>query len=472
MRKIIGFVFWAIALQVNAQPLQLDMNVFEKRRQAFVEEMQPDAVAVFPCKPVYNRNLDVDYGYRQESNFYYLTGFEEPESILFLDPSAPKHKYVLFVRKRDRRRETYDGPRAGVEGAVSTFKADTAYYYDDFRSKLWPLFKFDRPIYYTFGINPELDDLMQKAFIERRAGGLWPIIDPAPIVNARRQIKTEGDLAMGMRKTVDISSLGFLEAIKSIAPGRYEYEIQAVFEYVYRSNGSPRNGYPCIVGSGPNSTILHYNKNDRQMQSGEMILMDCGAEYGYYSADITRSVPVNGKFTQEQRDIYEIVLRAQQAAIDAVKPGVKKSQLDDIIDNILGEGLVQLGFIRDKKDFRMFSLHGYAHWLGLEVHDVGAYSKKGESVILQEGMCFTVEPGLYTRPDVFEKMQEAGYSKSEISTIRKKVEKYMNIGVRIEDDILVTKDGYENLSAAVPREIEALERLMSEQGMLDLTMAH
>jgi Xaa-Pro aminopeptidase len=465
MKRLVLLFLFFVTVSALAQPLQLDMEVFAKRRAAFIEKMQPNSVAIFPCKPVYLRNLDVEYVYRQESNFYYLSGFEEPESILLINPSHPKHKFVMFVRKRDLRRETYDGPRAGLEGAMATFRADTALFYDDFPRGLRPFIQFDRPLYYTFGINPELDEKMRDSFVERRAGGNWPITDPSPILAEMRLIKNDGDWKMGMKKAVDISALAHIEAIKSIQPGMNECEIQAVFEYVYRKNGSPRNGYPCIVGSGPNSTILHYNVNNRQMRDGEVILMDCAAEYGFYSADITRTVPVNGKFSKEQREIYEIVFAAQEAAIKMVKPGVVKSALDDAIDEILGSGLVKLGFIKDKKDHRMFTLHGYAHWIGLEVHDVGAYTENGKSVTLQPGMTFTIEPGIYVRPDVFDKMKERGYSDEDVASIRAQVEKYMHVGVRIEDDIVVTESGYENLSAAVPREIDAIEKLMREKGI-------
>ncbi len=468
MRTLLTLFFITLVKTTIAQPLQLDMDVFTQRRQAFMAQMQPGAVAILPCKPVYTRNLDVEYVYRQESNFYYLSGFEEPESLLFLNPAAPKHKFVMFLRKRNRRRETYDGQRAGVEGAMSTFRADTAYYVDDFERELFRHMRYDRPVYFTFGINPKYDDLIKTGLVDRRSRGNWAVIDPAPILSGMRLLKNTGDWQMGFRKAIDISGQAFIEALKCIETGRYEYEIQAVFEYVYRKNRSPRNGYPCIVGSGPNSTILHYNQNTRKMRDGEMVLMDCGAEYGLYSADISRSVPVNGKFTRAQRDIYEIVLAAQEAAIKMVRPGIRKDELDKAIDAILGQGLVELGFIRDPKDFKMFSLHGYAHWLGLEVHDVGAYTRNGESVMLQPGMCFTIEPGLYVRADVFDKMAERGYSTAEIATIQKKLKNYMDIGVRIEDDILVTENGHENLSKAVPKKINDLEELMSRTGITDM----
>jgi Xaa-Pro aminopeptidase len=463
--RLLTFMLLLAGSIATAQPVRLDMDVFAKRRASFMEQIDRHAIAMFPCMPVYPRNLDVEHDFRQESNFYYLTGFEEPESILLLNPSAPRHKYVLFVRKRDRRRETYDGPRAGVEGAMKDFRADTAYYYTDFRTLLHSIARYDRTIYYTHGINPEIDEIIRKAFIERRASGNWPIIDPAPIVNEMRLIKDDDDMRMGMKRAIDISAAAHIEAIKSIEPGMYEYEVQAVFEYVYRKNGSPRNGYPCIVGSGPNSGILHYNKNTRMMQAGDVVLMDCAAEYGYYSSDITRTVPVSGRFTKEQREIYQLVLDAQNAGISVVKPGVLKSEIDRAIDEVLGTGLVRLGFLKDKKDFRIFSLHGYAHWLGLEVHDVGAYTINNESRVLEKGMLFTVEPGIYVRMDVFDKMKEAGYTEEDLSRIRAVVTRYMDIGVRIEDNILVTETGYVNLSEAAPREINAIEALMKQTGI-------
>lgn len=464
MKRLV-FILLLFVTSVSAHPLVLDMNVFAERRAEFMNMLEPHSIAIFPCKPVYLRNLDVEYEYRQESNFYYLSGFEEPEAVLVIRPSALQHKFIMFVRKRDQARETYDGARASIEGAMSEFRADTAYLFDEFKTRIRNLLPADAPIYYTFGINPQVDDIMRENVVERRASGNWPIIDPSPILAEMRLIKTDGDLRMGMRKAVEISALAHIEAIKSIEPGMNEMEIQAVFEFVYRKNGSPRNGYPCIVGSGPNSTILHYTKNNRRMLDGDMILMDCAAEYGYYSADITRSVPVNGRFNPRQRDIYQLVLDAQNAAMRLVKPGIMKKELDDAADSVLGNGLVKLGFIKKKEDVMLFTLHKYAHWIGLEVHDVGSYTIKGDSRPLQAGMCFTIEPGIYVRPDVFAKMKRNGYSDDEIAAIRKRVEPYMYIGVRIEDDILVTESGYINLSASAPREIDEIERLMKQAGV-------
>lgn len=446
---------------VFAQPLELDPDVFAARRTELMGRMEPGSVAIFPARPVSMRNLDVDHDYRQESNFYYISGFEEPEAILLLNPAAPRYRFVMFVRKRDSRRETYDGPRAGVEGAMSLFRADTAVFFTDFRSSVYSFLGRHELLYYTFGINPEIDAIVKDICIEARSGINCPITDPAPMLAAMRLLKNEGDWRMGMQKAVDISVQAHLEAIRAIRPGMYEYEIQAVFESVYRRNGSPRNGYPCIIGSGPNSGILHYNKNTRKMQADEVVLMDCAAEYGLYSADITRTVPVDGLFSKEQREIYSVVLEAQNAGMNIVKPGIRMKEIDSVISNVLGKGLKSLGFIKDEKDYSMFTLHGYCHWIGLEVHDVGGYSENGKPIHLRPGMVFTIEPGIYVRPDVLLSMKDRGYSEEEMEKLSGTLAPYMNIGIRIEDDVIVTDAGCKNLSAGVPREIEELEELMN-----------
>ena len=448
-----------------AQPIQLNMDVFAQRREAFMKKMQPGSAAIFPCKPEYMRNGDVEYEYRQESNLYYLSGFEEPQSILLLNPGAERYKYILFVRKRDQNLETWNGMRSGTDGAMAAFRADTAIGYNDFRTTARAFIPKEGPLYYNFNVNPQLDDMVRDLFLEGSGDNSHPIKNSSLILAELRLIKNEGDLAMGLRKAVDISAQAHIEAMKSIAPGMNEMEVQGVFEYVYRKNGSPRNGYPSIVGSGPNSCILHYSENTRQMKSGDVVLMDCAAEYDYYSADITRTVPVNGAFTQEQRAIYRIVLDAQQAGIRLVRPGATMKDLSDAIDSVIGNGLVRLGFLKDKKDLNVFTLHGYSHWIGLEVHDVGSYLVEGKSRPLEAGMCFTIEPGIYIRPDVIDKLRRRGHADEELDRIRKRLEPYLNIGIRIEDDILVTEQGCQNMSASVPREIDEIEKLMKQKGI-------
>jgi Xaa-Pro aminopeptidase len=455
-------VFLTLPILAFAQPVELDMEVFSARRARFMERIEQGSTAIFASKPQYMRNLDVAYDYRQESNFYYLSGYEEPESILLLNPSASRYKYVMFVRKRDQRHETYEGPRSGAEGAMLRYRADTALTYDDFQTAIHRFISHNGALYYTFGINLAVDEIIRKICIEARSGSNCPIIEPAPILADMRLIKNEGDWKMGLQKAVDISVQAHIEAIKAIRPGMYEHEVQAIFEYVYRRNGSPRNGYPCIIGSGPNSGTLHYSQNTRKLLAPDVVLMDCAAEYGMYTADITRTVPVDGTFSEEQRAVYDIVLDAQTKAMNMVKPGIRMSQLDSVISGVLGKGLKDLGFIKEEQDFRIFTLHGYCHWIGLDVHDVGGYTEGGKSVSLRPGMVFTIEPGIYVRPEVFSSMKHRGYSDEEITEFRKRVEPFVHIGVRIEDDVLVTDTGYRNLSEKVPRSIDELEELMRE----------
>lgn len=459
--------FLLLPILIFAQPNSDEIKYYAERREEFFKKIENESIAIFPSKPIFQRNLDIDYDYRQESNFYYLSGFDEPQSIIVLAPNHPKYKFILFVRERDPRRETYDGPRFGIEGAVKYFGADTAIYFKNFEQAIFGLLRGDKKIYYTFGINDEIDEKIKKLFIERRASGNYSIEDPHEIVAEMRLIKNKSDFDLGLKKAIDISSLAHIEAMRSTNLTHGEENVHAIFEYEFRKNGSPRNGFQNIVGSGPNSTILHYNKNNRKMNSGEVLLMDCGTEYNYYTADITRTIPVNGKFSDEQKIIYKIVLDAQNAGMSVVKPGVEKSLIDKAIDSVLSDGLFNLGFIKNKKDFRTFTLHGYSHWLGMDVHDVGAYSKNGKSVLLKEGMCFTIEPGIYIREDALLKLKDLKYSEEEILEIERKIKPFLNIGIRIEDDILVTNSGFENLSKSVPREISEIEKLMKEKGKFE-----
>jgi Xaa-Pro aminopeptidase len=449
-----------VALQAFSQPLQLDMDIFAQRRAAFAKQLAPKGVAIFACKPEYIRNGDVEYEYRQESNFYYLSGFEEPESILLLNPTADRYKYVMFIRGKNPGSETWQGARAGINGAMTTFKADTALPFSDFQKSAPSFLPKSGTLHYSFGVNSRIDEMIRGMFVDVQQGDGWSVRDPAPLLAEMRLIKNEGDWKMGLQKTIDISTQAHIEAIKAIKPGMFEYEVQAVFEYVYRKGGSPRNGYPCIIGSGPNSGTLHYDKNTRQMRDGEVVLMDCGAEYGYYSADITRTVPVNGRFTREQREIYRIVLEAQNAALRMAKPGLTRNALDSVMTDIVATGLLSLGFIKEKKDAYLFTLHGFSHWIGLDVHDVGKTTLNGKPRPLLPGMVFTLEPAIYVRPDVFDKMKNLNYTNDEIAKLRTRLDRYMNTGVRIEDDVVVTENGCKNMSEAVPRDIDAIEALM------------
>lgn len=427
--------------------------MFQKRRAQFMEKMGK-GVAIFKSAPIANRNQDVDYEYRQDSDFYYLTGFEEPDSLCLLAPQHPEHQFVMFVRPRDKEKETWTGKRAGPEGVIKDYGAQQAYTIDKLDEMLPKyLDQVDR-IYYRIGKDPELDrkitGLVHSYRTKSRAGvsGPYMLIDAAEILHEMRLIKKEEEISL-LRQATDISCEGHIEAMKAARGGMYEYEIEALLEYTFRKRGSPRNGYPSIVGSGPNTTILHYDTNNRQMQEGELLLIDAGAEYGYYTGDITRTFPVSRKFSPEQKQIYQIVLQAQLEAIDQVKPGASIMDVHNRAVEVITEGLVALGFLRgnvkdlmEKEEYRKFYMHKTSHWLGMDVHDVGKYNLEGKWRVLEPGMVLTVEPGIYI-PEGTENVDP----------------KYWNIGIRIEDDVLVTPQGHEVLTAKVPKHIEDIEAI-------------
>jgi Xaa-Pro aminopeptidase len=426
------------------------MSIFEQRRKRFMAQMQ-DGVAIFFAAPVRKRNNDVDYEYRQDSDFYYLTGFEEPESVFVLAPSNPVQQFTLFVLPRDPEKETWTGIRNGVEGAIKNYGANRAYTINELADVL-PQFLQNNPrLYYTINKNPEADRIVFNSLDQVREmhrAGIYPpheIIDPFEILSEMRLMKTPEDLEI-LQKAIDLSVKGHIAAMKSAKPGKFEYEIQALIEYVFRSGGSNRNGYPSIVGSGPSSCILHYTRNNRKMEDGDLLLIDAGAEFGYFTGDVTRTYPVNGRFNSQQKTVYEIVLEAQKKAIQKVRPGNTFMQVHEVAVEVLTEGLISIGLLKgttaenlEKEDYKKYFMHRTSHWLGMDVHDVGKYRKGGEWRALQEGMVLTVEPGLY---------------------IGAEEENFRNIGIRIEDDVLVTAEGPIVLSRSCPKEISDLENLI------------
>lgn len=428
------------------------MNIFEQRRKRFMSHMQ-DGVAVFFAAPIRKRNNDVDYDYRQDSDFYYLTGFEEPESVCILAPSNPVQQYTLFVLPRDPEKETWTGIRNGVEGAIKNFGANRAHTINELSDVLPQFLQNNQRLYYSINRNPEADRIVFNTMDQVREmhrTGIYPpheIIDPLEILSEMRLIKTPEDLEI-LQKAIDLSVKGHIAAMTSAKPGKFEYEIQAVIEYIFRTGGSTRNGYPCIVGSGPSTCILHYTTNNRKMEDGDLLLIDAGAEFGYFTGDVTRTYPVNGRFSSQQKAVYEIVLEAQKKAIQMARPGNTFMQVHDVTVEILTEGLVSSGLLKgtteeniEKEEYKKYFMHRTSHWLGMDVHDVGKYRKNGEWRVLKEGMVLTVEPGLYIGAN------------DDIETFR-------NIGIRIEDDVLVTSEGPVVLSRACPKEISDLENLI------------
>lgn len=411
--------------------------------------------ALFPSAPTALRNADVDHEYRQNSDLYYLTGFEEPNSVAVLVPDHPEHKFVLFVQPKDPEREVWTGRRVGAEGAVSIYGADAAHTIDKLGEELPKLIGKADSIYYRFGSDPTFDERligwMRQFQRQRQRNGVGPraIIDPAEILHEMRLIKSGEDLQL-LRRAVDITCEGHLEAMRAIRPGAYEYEIEAILRYVFRRHGSPRPGYQPIVASGANATTLHYTTNNRRIEDGDLVLIDAGTEFGYYTGDVTRTTPANGRFTREQATIYQIVLDAQTDAINAIKPGATFNEPHDRAVRVLTEGLVRLGLLEGdveaiikEEKHKKFYMHSTSHWLGMDVHDAGPYKVADEWRKLEPGMVMTVEPGIYIAEDA------EGVDP-----------RYRGIGIRIEDDVLVTAEGYEVLSASVPKGIEEVERFI------------
>lgn len=416
----------------------------------------PGGVAVFPAAPTAIRNSDVEHEYRQDTDFYYLTGFEEPNAVAVLAPDHPEHKFVLFVQPRDREREVWTGWRAGAEGANRDYGADAAFTIDKLDEELPKLAGRADRVYYRFGSDPGFDErlvgFMRSFQRQRQREGTGPtsVIDPAEILHEMRLVKTPYDLDL-LRRAIEITCEGHLAAIEALRPGVYEYEIEAALGYVFRKNGSPRCGYATIVGSGANATVLHYTTNNRRIDDGDLVLIDAGAEFGYYTGDVTRTLPAAGRFSSDQRALYQLVLDAQLAAIDAVRPGATFIEPHDRAVRVLTEGLVRLGLLEGEIDqlvqeaaFKKFYMHRTSHWLGMDVHDAGPYKVADEWRRLAPGMVITVEPGLYIAEDA------EGVDP-----------RYLGIGIRIEDDVLVTDEGHEVLSARVPKSIAEIEGAMS-----------
>ena len=412
------------------------------------------AVAVLAAAPVFTRNNDVDHEYRQDSDLFYLTGFDEPGSVLVL--SAKDRKTTLFVRPRDPEREIWDGPRAGVDGAKSIFGATDAFKISELADELPKLMANQRRLYYRLGRDRPFDDKVLEALDATRRRGrtgvTWPteLVDPSTILHEMRLIKGSEDLD-AMRTAAAITRDAHLKAIAQARPGMYEYEVEALLLETFRKRGSERPAYGSIVGSGVNATVLHYRQNNRKMEEGDLLLIDAGCEFGYYASDVTRTFPISGKFTKEQEAIYQLVLDAQMASIEKTKVGATIDEVHATSVEVITKGLVALGLLQgdvktliETEAYKPFYMHRTSHWLGMDVHDVGSYFVDGKPRKLEAGMVLTVEPGIYIGE---------GYDKVP--------KEYRGIGVRIEDDILVTADGPVNLTAEIPRTVEELRQAVS-----------
>lgn len=434
-------------------PTTIDRTTFVKRRQAFMEAIGPRATAIIASPPESRRNGDVTYPFRQSSDLYYLTGFREPGAVLVLRPGDEEERVVLFVRPRDPEREIWDGHRAGVEGAVADFGADKSYPIAELTERLPGLCSNIDDLHYSVGIDADFDRTLLAMVAGLRArerrGRRAPrrIIDPMATLHEMRLIKEPGEIEV-MREAAAITAEAHRAAMQLAAPGKSEQMLEAIIDYTFRRRGGMGPGYPSIVGAGDNATILHYIENSAPLGDGDLVLIDAGCEYDFYTADVTRTFPVSGQFSGPQRAVYEVVLDAQLAAIAMTRPGVTLDAIHDETVRRLAQGMIDLGLLEGSVDARIedesykkFYMHRTSHWLGIDVHDVGTYlTDTGDPRPLSPGMVITIEPGLYVARDADNVPDE-----------------FRGIGVRIEDDLLVTESGVDNLTADTPKTIADIE---------------
>ncbi|MBS1993418.1 MAG: aminopeptidase P N-terminal domain-containing protein [Cyanobacteria bacterium SZAS LIN-3] len=456
---------------------RLAKNFFAGRRSEFRKKMPANSVAIIVTNPERTRSNDTEYAYRPSSDVLYLSNFPEPEAILVFTKFKGDNRFLMFVRPKDKMREIWTGIRFGTDGAKNEFGADEAHTIDEFEKVVGPLIDQADQVLYRLGRNEHVDARFNKIWSATQK----PLGNPEEIVHELRLFKSADELAI-MRHAGAISAQAHVEAMRLSRPGLYEYQLQASMEAVFRFNGAAYPAYTSIVGGGNNANILHYIENNAELQDGDLVLIDAACEYHGYASDITRTFPVNGKFSKAQREIYEVVLASQLAAINMTKPGVRLIDVHETASNVLRQGLVRLGILPrthltaegeqkaiaawKKKNAKApagaksskkaaaeplrlfdFFMHGTSHWIGMDVHDVGTYgtrSQKGKKRLLKPGMVFTVEPGLYISRD-----------ETRVPA------KYRGIGIRIEDDVAVTAKGFEVLTAGVPKEVDEIEATMA-----------
>ncbi len=430
------------------------MTDFAKRRRELMDQMG-GGVAILPTAPVRTRNRDVDFPFRPDSDFYYLTHFPEPEAVAVLVPGRTHGEFILFCRDKNPEKEIWEGRRAGVDGAQETYGADDAFPIDDIDDILPGLLENREKVFCSMGRNPEFDHRLMSWVNEVRAKARNGVhapgefVDLDHILHEMRLIKRPEELRL-MRKAARISARAHRQAMIASRPGAMEYEIEAELLYEFMKGGSRFPAYPPIVGGGANGCILHYTENSGELKDGDLLLIDAAAEMDSYAADITRTFPVNGRFSGAQKAVYEIVLEAQLAAIGRVRAGGHWNEPHDTAVRILAQGLLDLGLLKgevdglvENGDYKRFYMHRTGHWLGMDVHDVGDYKVHEAWRLLEPGMVLTVEPGLYIAAGNKEVPRE-----------------FWNIGVRIEDDVLVVRDGNEVLSHEAPKTIPEIESLM------------
>lgn len=422
---------------------ELPQEEFTERRQRVLAKMNPNSALLLFSEIEKRRNNDCDFPFRQDSYFWYLTGFNEPNAALLLVKNEQAEKAIVFLRPRDPLMETWNGRRLGVERAPQKLNVDEAYSIDDFKTILPKNLENTTALYYLPELHPWGDLLLIESAVN-----FADVLDWRPIISEMRLIKSPNEIRL-MQQAGQITALAHIKAMQETRPNRFEYEIESEILHEFNRHGARFASYNSIVAGGNNACILHYTENDQPLKNGDLVLIDAGCEFAMYAGDITRTFPVNGKFTQAQREIYELVLKAQKRAIELLVPGSSIKQVNDEVIRIKVQGLVELGILHgnvdeliEQKAHRQFYMHGLGHWLGLDVHDVGEYGEE-RSRTLEVGMVITVEPGIYISEEANVPAQ------------------YKGIGVRIEDNLLMTEYGNKILTAAVPKEIDDIENLMN-----------
>lgn len=429
---------------------------FKRRRRQLMRMMGKGSIAILPTAPVVVRNRDADYAYRPDSDFYYMTGFPEPEAVAVLIPGREQAEYILFCRERNIDKETWNGYRAGQEGATEQYGADDSFPVSDLNEILPRMIEQSERVFYAMGCNHELDKHMSEWISQIRNQSRTGVQGPLEFIaldhylHDMRLYKSRSEVKM-LRTAAKISAQAHKRAMRYCKPGRMEWQVEAELVHECSSRDARHQAYTPIVGGGNNGCVLHYIDNNDELKDGDLLLIDAGCEYGFYASDITRTFPVNGRYSPEQKALYELVLKAQLAAIEKVRPGNHWDAPQEAVVKVLTKGLVELGILKGSVaslikngKYKPFYMHRSGHWLGMDVHDVGDYKIDGEWRILEPGMVLTVEPGLYIPEG------SKGVAK-----------KWCGIGIRIEDDVLVTKDGCDILSKDVPKTVEEIEAIMA-----------
>lgn len=420
---------------------------YKKRRDTLAKKMPKNSIAViFSAEPA-TRSHDTHHPYRQDSNFYYLSGFKEDNAAILFIKTKDKLRTMLFVQKKDKTLELWNGERLGVKEAKKSFLVDEVYESDDFKKRFKEFIKGKKTIYCELGSKKiELKKVLKltKDFETRH--------DIIPLIQRMRLFKSAAEIEL-IKESIAITAKAHHRAMSVNKKGRFEYELQAEIEHEFKINAAYSDAYTSIVACGNSANTLHYIKNDKLLADGELILIDAGCEHNYYASDITRTIPVNGKFTQAQKELYNLVLDTQLRVISMIKPFIKRSHLQESAEIMLTKGMVELGILKGSykkliklQKHKKYYPHGIGHWMGIDVHDPAPYrDDKHREIPLQKGMVLTIEPGIYIDKDD-----------------KSVPKKYRGIGIRIEDDILITKDGYENLSSAIAKTVDEIEDIASK----------